>query len=214
MSTPQKIRVLCVGYRPPEVQAFEGFLQQQPEIAMVGACNDLDKIPHVAWQCVPHVMLIYLKGTQLAINVIRHVLTEVPDARMLVIAIGYPANQAVEIIESGAWGVLTFDELGKQGLRAIRAIRDGEIWGSRKVLSRIVHTTARHTSRQITQSKAMQSLTGREGEIVKLLQEGSSNKEIAAQLAISDNTVKVHLHNIYTKLKINRRHKILPKLFS
>jgi DNA-binding NarL/FixJ family response regulator len=56
----------------------------------------------------------------------------------------------------------------------------------------------------------MQSLTGREGEIVKLLQEGSSNKEIAAQLAISDNTVKVHLHNIYTKLKINRRHKIFP----
>ena len=205
---------MSVGFRSAEARAFEDFLQRQPDMNMVGTCNELQKIPSVAWKCVPHVMLLYLRGTQTAVNTVREILAEMPDARLLLIVPSCPITQAAEIIEAGAWGIMAFDEMGKQGLRAIRTIRGGEIWGSRKVLSRIIHTSVRHTTRQITQSKSMQALTGREGEIVKLLQTGSSNKEIAAQLEISDKTVKTHLHNIFAKLNVNRRNKIFPKLFS
>ena len=120
----------------------------------------------------------------------------------------------LEIIEGGAWGSIEYGDLGRHGLLAIRTIWEGEIWGSRKVLSRIVHANVRQATEQITLSKAMQALTGRESEIVKLLQTGSSNKEIAAKLAISDQTVKTHVHNIFSKLNVSRRNKIFPKLFS
>jgi NarL family two-component system response regulator LiaR len=208
------IRVMVAGSRPTEARAFEDFLERQPGVSLVGSCNELQKIPSTVWRCIPHVMLLYLRGTQLAVGTVQNILAEVPEARLLLIVPACTTERAAEIIEAGACGVIAHTEIGKQGLRAIRAIRDGEIWGSRKVLSRIVNTSIRHTSRQTTQSKHMQALTGREGEIVKLLQTGSSNKEIAQQLYISDKTVKTHLHNIFAKLNVNRRHKIFPKLFS
>ena len=214
MPSGPKIRIMSVGVRPPEARAFEDFLQAQSDIAIVGNCSEMQKLASVAWKCVPHLMLLYLRKTQLAINAIRAILKELPDARVLVIVAECPTEQAVEIIEAGACGVITFSELPKQGLRAIRSVRAGEIWGSRDALSRIVRTTISHHSRQITLSSAMRELTGREGEIVKWLQTGSSNKEIAAKLFISDKTVKTHLQNIFTKLNINRRSKIFPKLFS
>jgi len=203
---------MSVGYRSPEARAFEDFLQQQGDIKVVGTCNELQKIPEVAWKCLPHVMLMYLRGTQLAVQGIRGVLTELPEARILLITPTCSTQEATEVIEGGAWGVIAFAEMGSQGVRAIRTIRGGEIWGSRKVLSSIVNAKVRHATEQITQSKAMQTLTGREGEIVKLLQSGASNKEIAARLNISDQTVKTHLHNIFSKLNVTSRNKILTKL--
>lgn len=204
---------MTVGVRTGEVRTFEHFLAAQSDVAVVGYCNELNRIASVAWQCVPHVLLVYLRGTQLALSVLRDILVGLPDARVLVVVPTCDLTQAVEMIEGGAWGAITLAELPKQGLRAVRKIGEGQIWGSRQVMSKIVRTTVRHTSRQITQSRAMQSLTGREGEIVKLLQAGSTNKEIAAELSISDKTVKTHLQNIYSKLKVRGRSKIFGKLF-
>jgi DNA-binding NarL/FixJ family response regulator len=204
---------MSVGERSPEARAFERFLRRQSDFAFVGSGDDVESIATAPSQCVPHVLLIYLKGAQNAKNMMRHVLSEAPDVRMLVVAPRCTRPQAIDTIESGAWGILTYGDLRRHGSHAIRVIRDGEMWASRKVLSHIVDSTARRTWRQITQSKAMLALTSRQGEIVKLLQDGSTNKEIAAQLSISDKTVKVHLRSIFGKLKINRRNKILPKLF-
>ena len=209
-----KIRVMSVGFRSPEARAFEGFLEQHEDIKIVGTCNELQKISSAAWKCLPHVMLMYLRGTQLAVDAVRNVLTEFPDARLLLIVPSCTMQQALDIIEGGAWGVVTFAEMGQQGVRAIRTIHGGEIWGSRKVLSQIVNARVRHDTERITLSKAMQNLTGREGEIVKLLQTGSSNKEIASKLAISDKTVKTHLHNIFGKLNIKGRNKLFTKYLS
>jgi len=214
MSNQPTIRVMSVGYRSAESRAFEDFLQQQGDIGIVGTCNELQKISATAWKCLPHVMLMYLRGTQMAVDVVRNVLMEFPEARVLLIVPTCSTQQETEIIEGGAWGILAYGELGSHGVRAIRTIRAGEIWGSRKALSSIVNAKVRIATAQITQSKAMQTLTGREGEIVKLLQHGSSNKEIAAQLEISDKTVKTHLHNIFTKLNITGRNKVLTRLFS
>jgi DNA-binding NarL/FixJ family response regulator len=212
MKTTVTIRVMSIGVRSPEARAFDEFLDQQPDIAVVGNCNELQKVSSMVWRYVPHVLLLYLRGTQLAADAVRNILAEVPSARLLLMVPTCATEQAVELIEGGAWGVLAGRDLGKQGLRAVRAIRSGEIWASRAVLSRIVLSKARHVTEQITLSKAMQDLTGREAEIVKLVQTGSSNKEIAARLQISDQTVKTHLHNIFSKLNITRRQKILSKL--
>ena len=214
MSNSAQIRVMSVGLRSAQSRAFEGFLDDQPDMVIVGTCNELQKIASIAWKCVPHVTLMYLRGTQLAVDAVRNVLAEIPEARLLLIVPSCSSRQATEIIESGAWGAVEYGDLGKHGLKAIRTIWEGEIWASRKVLSRIVHANVRQVTEQITLSKAMQTLTGRESEIVKLLQTGSSNKEIAAKLAISDQTVKTHLHNIFGKLNVTRRNKIFPKLFS
>jgi DNA-binding NarL/FixJ family response regulator len=195
-----------------DARPFEQFLAHQKDIQIVGSCNELGRVASVAWKSLPHVMLVYLRGTQLALTVLRDIIAGSPEARVLVVVPICGPAQALEMIEGGAWGAITLAELPKQGLRAIRKIGAGEIWGSRQVLSRIALASVRHTSRQITQSKAMHALTGREGEIVKLLQVGSTNKEIAAQLFISDKTVKTHVHNILEKLNVKRRNKIIPSV--
>jgi LuxR family transcriptional regulator of csgAB operon len=89
-------------------------------------------------------------------------------------------------------------------------VHGGEIWGSRCVLSQIAQRSIEHTRQIYALSKSSLKLTERESEIVRLLQDGSTNKEIAQQLCISDKTVKAHMHNIFGKLQIHRRQMILP----
>ena len=98
MSIGVQIRVMSVGFRSAEARAFEDFLQRQPDMNMVGTCSELQKLPSVAWKCVPHVMLMYLRGTQMAVNAVRDVLVEMPDARLLLIVPACTMTQAIRSV--------------------------------------------------------------------------------------------------------------------
>jgi DNA-binding NarL/FixJ family response regulator len=160
------------------------------------------------------VVLLHTGATDSAAEAIGFILAQDSDARLLLVARSFSLDQAVLVLEHGARGLLAAGDVYAQGLRAIRAVHGGEIWGSRALLSRIVHSSIRHTALVHAHEKSSLSLTERESEVIKLLRSGSSNKEIASHLRISDKTVKTHLQNIFGKLQIHRRQQVLPALLS
>jgi DNA-binding NarL/FixJ family response regulator len=94
----------------------------------------------------------------------------------------------------------------KDVARAIRATYNGEIWADRKVLTQVLENLYRKVhgiNAPLPETK--ETLTDREQEIVRWVIQGMTNKEIAARLGISDKTVKSHLSNIFSKLRISRR---------
>ncbi len=93
-------------------------------------------------------------------------------------------------------------------VKAIRATHAGELWAERKVLSQVVEGLLQRME-GLTPSALRQTLTEREQEVVKWVIQGMMNKEIAAQLGISEKTVKAHLSNIFGKLKVSRRLQLL-----
>lgn len=211
-SVQQLIRLLIVGPCSTDASALHELLTRQHAIVVVGETLEVSRVPELERSRRPHVILVQAHGIDFALEAIQAILGQVPDARILVVVTSFSLDEGELILQRGARGILAADEAYDQGTRAIREVHAGEIWGSRALLSRIVRTLVRHTVQVHALSKSSPNLTERENEIVTLLRNGSSNKEIAAQLNISDKTVKTHLHNVFGKLQIHRRQKILPAL--
>jgi DNA-binding NarL/FixJ family response regulator len=214
MGTVQRIQLLVAGPRLPETRDLHKLLTQQQAIVVVGETLEISRVPELARLRRPDVVLLHARGSEFALEAIRVILAQVPGAKLLVVANSFSLDEAALVLEHGARGVLAIGDSYDQGMRAIHAVHAGEIWGSRALLSRIVQTTIKHMIQVHSLSKSSLNLTERENEIVKLLRSGSSNKEIASDLGISDKTVKTHLHNIFGKLQIHRRQRILPALLS
>lgn len=214
MGTAERIQLLVAGPCMPETRALHQLLTQQQAIVVVGETLEISRVPELAWLWKPDVVLLHAREVEFALEATRVILAQVPNAKLLVVANSFTPDEATLVLEHGARGVLPVSEAYAQGIRAIHAVRAGEIWGSRALLSRVVQASIKHAIPMHALSRSSLILTERESEIVKLLRTGSSNKEIASHLSISDKTVKTHLHNIFGKLQIHRRQKILPLLLS
>ena len=203
-----------LGPRLPETRALDALLAQQQAIVVVGEVLELAKAAETVRLLRPDVILLHTLGVDFAVEAIGVILARVANARLLLVTHTSCADTAVQLLEHGARGLLLPGDVYAQGMRAIHALHRGEIWGSRALLSRIVQGSIKHTTQVHAHEKSSLSLTERESEVIKLLRSGSSNKEIAAQLKISDKTVKTHLQNIFGKMQIHRRQQILPALLS
>ena len=212
-STPH-IRLLILGTRVPETRALELLLAQQHAIVVVGEVLELTRAAEPVRLFKPDVILLHTPDVDFALEAVSNILSRVPIARLLLVTRAIRSDDAVLMLEHGARGLLLPGDVHAQGLRAIHAVHAGEIWGSRALLSRIVQGSIKHTTRVHAHEKLSLSLTERESEIIKLLRSGSSNKVIAAQLNISDKTVKTHMQNIFGKMQIHRRQHILPALLA
>jgi DNA-binding NarL/FixJ family response regulator len=116
----------------------------------------------------------------------------------------------VEALQHGAKGYLPKTATPDQLLKAIRTIAAGELWVRRVLLTQVVERW-RHLVQAQHGPLAVRRgiLTAREHEIVRGVQQGLTNKEIATQLGISDKTVKTHLSAIFRKLQVRRRVQLL-----
>jgi two-component system NarL family response regulator len=125
---------------------------------------------------------------------IRAIRGEFPDARILVLTTYDGDENVYRALESGAKGYLLKDCSTADLLAAIRKVHDGE-----------THVSERAATRLAERAAAGARLSPREVEVLKLIAEGKSNKEIAAVLFISEGTVKTHVINIHTKLGVDDR---------
>ena len=123
---------------------------------------------------------------------------ESPEVRILVLSTESSAENAEQVIRSGAWGLVAKDDLGIL-LRAIRAIAGGEMWASRTVTARAIEHLINPVER--TESR----ITERELQVADGVTRGLRNKEIARELKISEKTVKSHLNSIFLKLGLKGR---------
>ena len=110
-------------------------------------------------------------------------------------------------LDAGARGILSHTSGPKDLLRALRAVREGQIWAPRKVLAQRIDRLS--GVRESVGSLLTQKLSTRETEVVRHVATGLCNKELASRLAISQATVKVHLTHIFQKLGVQSRSELV-----
>jgi DNA-binding NarL/FixJ family response regulator len=136
------------------------------------------------------------------LEALRRIKTELPDTQVVMLTVSDDDADLFEAIKSGAQGYLLKSLDASEFFEMLEGLEHGEVAVTRKTATRLVQGLA-DLSR--LRSDPLDSLTGREIEILRLVAEGLSNKAVAQALAVSENTVKYHMKNILQKLGVQNR---------
>lgn len=136
------------------------------------------------------------------------------DLAVLLVTGGAPEDQrdarALPGLGLRAWGILSSDATAEALRTAVRALAEGLVVVSPDAQSLLLSGEAAREE-QDAEDGVVERLTGREGEVLRLLAQGLTNKEIAAALRISEHTVKFHVSSIYGKLGASNRTEAVRK---
>ena len=180
----------------------------QPDFEVVGEAETIQEALSLVETQHPELVLLDLglpDGS--GIEAISKILHKKPEANIVFLTIHASHEHAFAAIRLGAKGFLLKNIAASKLLAALRGLERGELAVSRIILSRFVGEILQLISRRSGEETTAQArLTPREFEVLAELTMGDNNRDIAGRLSISENTLKVHVHNILRKLKMNSRH--------
>ena len=139
---------------------------------------------------------------------VSEILARFPRAKVLVLCENVEEVSAFAFLQLGAAGLLRHVELERRLLDALASLSTGELWAPRLILSRFVERTIRSGRRPVAGPPAL-ALSRRERDILDLLVDNLSNKEIAARLNVSLRTVKFHVSRLLAKYGVRGRGDLL-----
>jgi DNA-binding NarL/FixJ family response regulator len=201
------INLLIGCYEP----AWGVALRDAMALEMFGACEGVvctvHKLLDEAALRAPDVVLLERRGGQGGGSLVASLGRTSPTTRVLLFCEGYSRELIMEALESCAVGCLFKASPAAVFAEAVRTVYSGAPWFGREVLLDALGAQPGGPALPLPAKES--KLTQREREIMLLIRAGMSNKEIARRLAISDHTVKTHLHHVYVKLHRSGRYKAL-----
>jgi len=136
------------------------------------------------------------------IDVVRELTSRGSGSRLMLLTAAIGRKQIVEALRLGAHGVVLKEAASELLFRAIRAVIGGQTWIGRETVTDLVH----YMRGQRPESERPKfRLTPREQQVVAAVVSGLTNKDIARQLSVSEDTIKHHVSNIFDKLGVSNR---------
>jgi two-component system, NarL family, response regulator LiaR len=193
-----RIRVMLVDDHAVVRQGLRMFLSLDPDIDVVGEAGDGAEALRLARDLRPDVVLMdLLMPVMDGIAAIAAIRRELADVEVLALTSVLEDRMVVNAIQAGASGYLLKDTDAPELCRSIKAVAAGQVPLSPRATASLV--------REITTPTDTQSLTDRETEVLRLVAQGLSNKEISTTLQIGLTTVKNHVGSILNKLGVQSR---------
>lgn len=188
------IRLLVVDDHPLLREGIAGVLEGEDDLQLVAEAADGDEAVAAFRRHRPDVTLMDLQMPRCGgVDAIVAIRAEFPDARIIVLTTYAGDVQALRALQAGAQGYLLKSSLRKELVDTVR----GAMAGRRRIAAEVAGEIAAHAGDT--------PLSAREIEILRGVAAGNSNKIVAAQLGISEETVKAHMKSILAKLGANDR---------
>jgi DNA-binding NarL/FixJ family response regulator len=186
-------------------QALRTVIDDEPDMRVVGEAVDGEQAVALALELRPDAVVMDIQMPKISgVEATKLIKDQLPDAIILVLTVHDSNEYILRILEAGATGYLTKGIISKEIPVAIRSAISGESILSEEILRKLLNYALRYPTRQ-PPPDTQTFLTERETEILELVAQGASNKVIASQLDLSQNTVKKYMMGIFAKLGATSR---------
>lgn len=201
-----KIKVLIADDHSLFREGLRLLLTDQDDIEIVGEAEDGLEVTRLVPQLNPAIVLMDINMPVIdGVEATRMILRET-DAVGVIILTMYPQDEYVfEALKAGAKAYLLKDTRSKKLLQVIRAVHQGQAVIEPEMTARLLSEYRRLAVEKEEKLPKVQTLTDQERTILTLVANGASNKDIAAQLNLSERTIKNYLSIIFQKLQVNNR---------
>lgn len=192
--------LIAVGVRLYR-EGLARLLTEQAGIVVKGIAADQVSAVVKAQTLSPDIILLDT-GLPDSLTTVRALLQVAPTSRVVALAVTETEAEVISYAEAGVSGYVTRDGSFEELVATIRSVASGELFCPPRIAAVLLRQVARAAAGL---GQDFRRLTTRELQIVQLIEEGFSNKEIACRLCIEVSTVKNHVHNILEKLGVTRR---------
>jgi DNA-binding NarL/FixJ family response regulator len=181
----------------------DGLTGRDGLVVVGSAANGRDAVACIGL-LAPDVTIVDI-GTRDSLDLIRDLRRLTPSTRILAFAVEEDMGAIMECAEAGASGYVTAEVSLAELVLAIRGLAREELTCPPRVASHLFRRLAARESHESVGPFRTRPLTSREGQVLALIREGRSNREIATALAIAEPTVKNHVHHLLEKLAVVNR---------
>ena len=201
----ERIRVLIAGENRVVREGIAMLLASEPTgVEPVGCAPDGTSAKQAIQELRPDIVLTV--GSKQGIALTRELARACSDLKVVVLGTSDAASEVIEAVEAGAAGYVLNDSSLEEFAHTLRAVAEGEAPCPPKVVASLFSRLAKLAGeRESGGDGGRTRLTSREIQVLGLVAEGLSNKEIAARLQVEVQTVKNHIHNILEKLEVHDR---------
>jgi DNA-binding NarL/FixJ family response regulator len=203
MSGSGTLSVLLADDHPLILQALGDLIAGQPDFDVAASAANGAEALEIMRRLRPAIAVLDVNMPQLSgIDVLRLAGRENIPSKAIFLTAVLSDKDVVEAMAAGAWGIVLKQSAPETLIDCMRAVACGRKWLPADLVNPALQ---RETRRRNDQKRMEEALTQREIQIVGLAATGMPNKVIARQLNLSEGTVKLHLHNIYSKLGVSNR---------
>jgi DNA-binding NarL/FixJ family response regulator len=206
-ATVAPIRIVVADDHPVVRFGVRNMLLNDPGFAVVGEAGDGDDAITQTIELEPDILLLDLMMPRLpGLEAMRAIMTKAPRVKIVLLTSTITPQQIIEALQIGARGIILKDAVVADLAEALRAVLGGDYWiGGERVANLLKALQQLTEQAAVTPERKTYGLTPRELEVVSCIVEGCSNRDVAKQFSISEETVKRHLSNVFDKTGVSTR---------
>jgi DNA-binding NarL/FixJ family response regulator len=197
------VRVLVVDDTRLFREGLARTIEASSDMIVAGVAADPEQVLIAIHDCRPDIVLLRMAVPE-SIGMLRAIADQAPQVSVIALGLIENDNDIIACAEAGVAGYLSREGSVEDLVATVRSVARGEALCSPRIAATLLRRVATLASERQS-STGRVHLTAREREIVRLIDEGLSNKEIAQRLYIEVRTVKNHVHNILEKLQVHNR---------
>ncbi len=195
------IRVLIADDQTLIREGLETLLSLSSGLEVVGTARDGEEAVRLATERHPDVVLMDLRMPRLdGVEATRRVTRAAPGTRVIALTTYADDDSIFGVLEAGAMGYLTKDAGAREIVEAIRTVHAGEALLDPAVQARVLQQLRAPHPAAAAAPTLPDDLTLREAEVLRLIAQGLSNREIADRLVVTESTIKTHINNLFSKI--------------